>query len=165
SGRRRDDCSRGPPAPLARRRIRQHEGKEFRQGRRPTRTRDSREPIMKILAPITLSLFLSLPMAAHAAPASEDIGKEISREMADARVEMRAEMAKARAELKTENLELGNSLRFSDGDGRKDRTADLPEAEITPQGDLLIEGKQQQIDADQRRQLLAYRNQVIDIAL
>src|SRR5690606_36299620 len=98
-------------------------------------------------------------------PANEEIGKEISREMADARGEMRAEMAKAREELKTENLELGNSLRFSDGDGRKDRTAGLPEAESTPQGDLLIEGKEQQIDADQRRQLLAYRNQVIEIAL
>ena len=120
---------------------------------------------MKILAPVTLSLFLSLPMAAQAAPASEDIGKEISREMADARVEMRAEMAKAREELKTENLELGNSFRFSDDSARKDRTADLPDAEITPQGDLLIEGKEQQINPEQRRQLLAYRNQVIEIAL
>ncbi|MDQ2701935.1 MAG: hypothetical protein M3Y70_03790 [Pseudomonadota bacterium] len=120
---------------------------------------------MKIFPATALALLLSLPMAAQATPAGEDIGKEISRELADARVEMRAEMAKAREELKTGNLELGNNLRFAGREGRKDKEADLPQAEITPQGDLLIDGKVQPIDAGQREQLLAYRTQVVAIAL
>ena len=43
--------------------------------------------------------------------------------------------------------------------------ADLPRAEITPDGDFLIDGKAQPVDAGQRRQLLTYRGQVVGIAL
>ena len=41
---------------------------------------------------------------------------------------------------------------------------DATEAEITPQGDLLIDGKKVAIDADQRALLLEYRNQIAGIA-
>lgn len=110
-----------------------------------------------------LCLALSLPLAAQAGPADQGIGAEINRELADARKEMRAELAEARSELRTGNLRLDNSLNFA---GREDAAArDLPQAEITPDGDFLIEGKAQQIDADQRRQLLAYRGQVVGVAL
>ena len=104
-----------------------------------------------------------LPLAGHAAePAKGSIQSEISAELAEARREVRAELAAARAELETENLDVGNSLRFGkSGDtGRKA----LPKAEITPRGDFLIEGKAVAIDAGQRKELLAYRGQVIDIA-
>lgn len=112
---------------------------------------------------LLLCLCLALPLAAQAAPAGVDIGAEITRELADARKEMRAELAEARSELRTGNLRLDNSLNFA---GREDAAArDLPQAEITPDGDFLIEGKAQQIDADQRRQLLAYRGQVVGVAL
>ena len=46
----------------------------------------------------------------------------------------------------------------SDGNGT------LPKAEITPQGDLLIEGKAVTITAAQRAELLAYRGQILGIA-
>lgn len=42
--------------------------------------------------------------------------------------------------------------------------SDGPEAEITPQGDLLIEGRNVAIDPDQRALLLEYRAQVAGIA-
>ena len=116
----------------------------------------------------TLALLLTLPFAAQATPPGSDIGKEISQELADARIEMRAEMAKAREELRTGNLELDHSMRFSCSNRihqGKDLHHDLPPAEITPQGDLLVDGKAVAIDAGQRKQLLAYRQQVIAIAL
>ena len=116
----------------------------------------------------TLALLLTLPFAAQATPPGSDIGKEISQELADARIEMRAEMAKAREELRTGNLELDHGMRFSGSDRKhqdKDLHHDLPPAEITPQGDLLVDGKAVAIDAGQRKQLLAYRQQVIAIAL
>ena len=116
----------------------------------------------------TLALLLPLPFAAQATPPGSDIGKEISQELADARIEMRAEMATAREELRTGNLELDHGMRFSGSDRKhqdKDLHHDLPPAEITPQGDLLVDGKAVAIDAGQRKQLLAYRQQVIAIAL
>lgn len=116
----------------------------------------------------TLALLLTLPFAAQATPPGSDIGKEISQELADARIEMRAEMATAREELRTGNLELDHGMRFSGSDRKhqdKDLHHDLPPAEITPQGDLLVDGKAVAIDAGQRKQLLAYRQQVIAIAL
>ena len=110
---------------------------------------------------LTLALCLALPLAAQAGPS--DIGSEVRQELADARKEMQAELAQARRELETENLRLDNSLDFA-GKGRQER-ADLPPAEITPDGDFLIDGKAQPIDAEQRRQLLTYRGQVVGIAL
>ena len=111
-----------------------------------------------------LTLCLLLPVAAQAGdPTPAGINAEIRQEMREAREEVRAELAKAKRELATENLRIDNSLRFSEGSGRP--AGELPRAEITPQGDFLIEGEPQEIDAEQRRQLLAYRAQVIAIAL
>jgi hypothetical protein len=105
-----------------------------------------------------------LPLAAQAAePAKGDIEREIDAELAEARKEVSRELATARAELESENLELGDSLRFGKS-RRGDKDKPLPKAEITPRGDFLIEGKAVAIDAAQRRELLAYRGQVIDIA-
>ncbi len=117
-------------------------------------------------APAVLATLLCLPGFAWSA-ASDDAGvrAEIRRDMEEARQEIRADLAKARAELDTENLDVGNSLQFN-GDGRRKSDADrnLPKAEITPRGDFLIDGKAVAIDAEQRRQLLAYRGQVIAVA-
>lgn len=117
------------------------------------------------LAPAVLATLLSLPTLAWSAP-SEDGGvrAEIRRDMEDARNEIRADLAKARAELDTGNLDVGNSLQWG-GDGRRtDADRSLPKAEITPRGDLLLDGNAVAIDADQRRELLAYRGQVIAVA-
>ena len=91
------------------------------------------------------------------------ISTEIRQELAQARKEVRVDLAKAKRELDTENLRVDNSLQFG-SDKAKRAKKDLPQAEITPRGDFLIEGKTQAIDAGQRRQLLAYRGQVIGIA-
>ena len=61
-----------------------------------------------------------------------------------------AAMDKGREKLATENITISN-----DGQGK---------AEITPQGDLLIEGRKVEIDEGQRRLLLDYRNEVSAIA-
>jgi hypothetical protein len=110
-----------------------------------------------------LCLCLSLPMAAQARPADDGIGAGIRQDLLDARKDVRVDLAKARTELLTENLRLGDNFQF--GDHRDANAKDLPDAEITPQGDFLVDGKPQAIDAGQRTLMLAYRKQVVDIAL
>ncbi|MDY0021377.1 DUF2884 family protein [Arenimonas caeni] len=58
-----------------------------------------------------------------------------------------------RNELANENISLGKGR-----DG-------APRAEITPQGDLLIDGKTVPLDAAQREKLLAYRGEVAEVAV
>lgn len=116
---------------------------------------------------LALILFAALlPLGAHAAgSASSGTRGEIKREMADARQEVSVEMAKARVELDSENLSLNTGLHF--GKVTKSRSASkdsLPMAQITPKGDLLVDGKAVVIDARQRQQLLDYRGQVIALA-
>ena len=115
---------------------------------------------------MTMFLASLLPLAVQTANAGDTrIDKEISADLADARSEVRTELAAARRELDTGNLQLGDSLRFGMSDARAshaDRA--LPRAEITPQGDFLIEGKPVAIDRYQRQELLLYRGEVIAIA-
>lgn len=110
---------------------------------------------------LSLLLAIMLPLAAAAEDEPSSIRQEISADLAEARREVRTELADARRKLDTENLELGDSLRFGDSDQPR---ADLPKAEITPGGDFLVEGRTVAIDAAQRRDLLAYRTQVLDVA-
>lgn len=118
------------------------------------------------LAGCAALLCLLLPAADASGPEKETVRGEIGRELADARREVREELAAARVELKTGNLDVGNSLRFGDsGTVSSDATDRERKAEITPEGDFLIEGEAVAIDDAQRRELLAYRGQVIDIAL
>lgn len=114
------------------------------------------------------ALCLLLPLAAQAQPprASDTgfgIGAEIRRELADARKEVRADLAKAKQELDTGNLQLNDSLQFGSPKPRRANNA-APNAEITPQGDFIVDGKLQDIDISQRRQLLAYRGLVVEVA-
>ena len=115
---------------------------------------------------MTMFLASLLPLAVQTANAGDTrIDKEISADLADARSEVRTELAAARRELDTGNLQLGDSLRFGTSDARAshaDRA--LPQAEITPQGDFLIEGRAVAIDRHQRQELLLYRGEVIAIA-
>lgn len=74
-------------------------------------------------------------------------------------------MDTARKELREKNLVLNNGVHINVNGHEVERPGDnLPKAEITPQGDLLIAGKPVTINADQRQQLLTYRNQIIGIA-
>ncbi len=113
------------------------------------------------------ALAICLPLSAWSASPGSDgrVRSEIRRDLDNARREIRTDLARARADLETENLDVGNSLRFG-GDDRSRTTSDtpLPKAEITPQGDFLVENQAVAIDAAQRRQLLAYRGMVLDVA-
>lgn len=79
-------------------------------------------------------------------------------------------MDKARDELANGNIELtglnvsGNHRGFSIGD-RRDPNDTRPKAEITPQGDLLIEGRNVATDTQQQALLREYRGQIEKIAL
>jgi hypothetical protein len=109
---------------------------------------------------LAVLLFALSPLAAQAS-----VHDEVASDLADARQEVRTELARERAKLDRENLSLGDSLHF--GKDRKDEAAerkDRPKGEITPAGDLLVDGKAVAIDPGQRRQLLDYRKQVIDVA-
>ncbi len=72
-------------------------------------------------------------------------------------------IVKAREELATSNLTLGRDGGISINGGRIGE-GNQPKAEITPQGDFLIEGKTVNINAEQRALLLDYRRQVHGIA-
>ena len=119
----------------------------------------------KRLLPV-VALALLLPLAAQAQPprsADTGINADIRRELGDARKEVRAELAQAKRELDTGNLQLRDNLQFAGHDRKKARDT-AAAAFITPQGDLLIDGKVQVIDAGQRRQLLAYRGLVVELS-
>ena len=118
---------------------------------------------------LAIALLASAPLFGAQAYDKHDtplgIGAEIRQELADARKEVRIDLAKAKRELDTENLRLDKGLQFGhDGTRKAARNTPLPQAEISPRGDFLIDGKPQAIDAGQRRQLLAYRGQVIGMA-
>ena len=116
----------------------------------------------RYLLAASLALCLSLPLAAQAGRVDQGIAAEVGQELADARTEVRVELAKARKELLTEDLRLDNNLQFGRHGKRK---ADVPEATITARGDFVVAGKAQSVDATQRRMLLAYRHQVVGVAL
>lgn len=69
----------------------------------------------------------------------------------------------ARKELATSNLELGRDGGISIN-GNRIGEGNQPKAEITPQGDFLIEGNAVAVDDDQRALLLDYRRQVHGMA-
>lgn len=80
------------------------------------------------------------------------------------------EIREAREKLATENISVG-SVHVRSGKhggvsvfGDDEGTDKLPKAEITPKGDLLIEGKAVTINAEQRALLMEYRAHVIGIA-
>lgn len=80
-----------------------------------------------------------------------------------------AAMQKARADMIKGNISLNDVINIktelSTIQVKNTGGADnLPRAEITPQGDLLIEGKAVAIDDAQRKLLLDYRGHIIEIA-
>ncbi len=124
---------------------------------------------MKTLNILPFALCLLFPLAAQAQSPGKpgtSINAEVREELAGARMEAHAEFVKAKQELETENLRVDNGIRIgTPGNGESVATkANLARAEITPQGDFLIDGKPQKLDAGQRQRLLAYRGLVVEIA-
>jgi hypothetical protein len=75
-----------------------------------------------------------------------------------------AAMDQARKELATKNIDVGGIDVNVNGHRIASRNRGLPKAEITPQGDFLIEGKPQPLNAAQRALLLEYRGEIIAVA-
>ena len=125
----------------------------------------AKTPFALLLSPaLLIATLLSGPALSADVPPAGSIDDQIRTDMDDARREVQADLAMARAELDTGNLEVGQNLRFGRSDKSHDKPDPLPKAEITPRGDFLIEGEAVAIDARQRRELLAYRAHVIEIA-
>lgn len=76
-------------------------------------------------------------------------------------------LGKAGERLKTENIRLDGGFQVNVGGQEfgspKDR--DLPRAEITPDGGLLVEGEAVEVSEDQRALLRTHRRQLEDVAL
>lgn len=70
----------------------------------------------------------------------------------------------ARAELRKKNISISDGFDINVNGHHVHRAEGLPNAEITPQGDLLVEGKPVAINASQRAQLIEYRGHIIAIA-
>lgn len=72
----------------------------------------------------------------------------------------------ARMELEKGNIDIGGHMSIHAGSHHHavEHDQNLPKAEITPQGDLLIEGRTVATTAGQRALLLGYRQQIIDVA-
>ncbi|GAB3384161.1 YggN family protein [Lysobacter fragariae] len=80
------------------------------------------------------------------------------------------EINKAKEKLETENISLNNHFRIhTDKDGssvsdNEEAKDSRPKAEITPKGDLLIDGKTVTINDAQRKLLLDYRGHYVGVA-
>ena len=70
-------------------------------------------------------------------------------------------LREARSELATQNISLNDGIRV--GPYKKSRDH-LPKAEISPRGDLLIQGKPVKIDPAQRALLVKYRGHIVALA-
>ena len=129
---------------------------------------------MNRIHPIALALAVLLPLAACGrndppppppapppAPTTADPGTTppvvgmVGRRIQDA-------LDAASAKLATANIPVG--VRIHNGVRIDDSGTALPKAEITPQGDLLIEGKAVSVTPAQRQELLTYRARIIGIA-
>ena len=95
----------------------------------------------------------SPPVAANDSPKSF-IGRHVDKALDE-----------ARKELATQNISISDGFDINvNGHQVHHPDAGLPKAEITPQGDLLIEGKAVSITPAQRQELLTYRARIIGIA-
>lgn len=73
-------------------------------------------------------------------------------------------LGEARKELRSQNISISDGVHINVNGRDVKRPDGLAKAEITPQGDLLIEGKPVAVNAAQRSMLLEYRGHVIGVA-
>lgn len=100
-----------------------------------------------------------LPLAACGGTPADDAAREAEQAVSVMGIEMVEIEREVRESLATENIDFGGEHHMgSDGNHASD-------AEITPEGDLLIDGKPIEVDAEERALLLAYRQQISDVAL
>ena len=117
---------------------------------------------MLISAPLLACSEPPAPPAPPAAPAPPVAMKESPKGFIGRQVEKA--IGQAREELRTQNISISDGININvNGHEIKGKTG-LPKAEITPQGELLIEGKQVALTPEQHEQLLVYRSQIVGIA-
>ena len=98
------------------------------------------------------------PPAAPAPPVASGNDSFIGRHVGGA-------IEEARKELATKNISISDGFNINvNGHEIHNKGENLPKAEITPQGDLLIEGKAVSVTPAQRQELLTYRARIIGIA-
>ena len=73
-------------------------------------------------------------------------------------------ITEAREELRTKNISISDGVHINVNGHEFKHDDNLPKAEITPRGDLLIEGKPVPVTPAQRALLLEYRHEIIGVA-
>lgn len=122
--------------------------------------------MQRLRLPMLLALILTACAPDPAAPAQPPAAEHAPTSLIGRHVDQA--LQEARRELHAGNLRLDrdfdiaiNGGRLSNGQRRSDPA--LPKAEISPQGDLLVDGEPVALSAAQREQALAYRRSVLDI--
>src|SRR5690606_6366573 len=118
---------------------------------------DSRTHMKRPMNLLSLGLAAVLPLAACNATPAEEALAEAGRAVEEARAEMSTVAVKVRRE-----MDLGD-IRF--GGNHDSGLGDDEGAKITPGGGLLIDGEPVEVSAAERELLLAYREQIADIAV
>jgi len=122
------------------------------------------------LAVAALPLLSACSQPASGGGTTADVEARAPSETADAGAisgAIHKELEKARKELHEENIAIGGkgvNVSINGTEYAGDPDDGRPRAEISPEGDLLIDGKPVGIDAGQRAQLLEYRREVVEIA-
>lgn len=114
------------------------------------------------LALLAVACIATLPACQQAGQAAGSIAstaiEQARKELDDAGEGMdkaHREIEQARHKMATENLSLNRS---------REGTENLPKAEITPGGELLVDGKAVPTTPEQKRLVLAYREQLLGVA-
>lgn len=122
---------------------------------------------------ILVAMLATLPLVAcsQQKPAADDTIQAAKAEVHEAQTiigkTVEKEIAKARKELHAGNISIGGKGIDVSINGRHysgDADDGRPRAEITPQGELLVDGKAVATNPAQRAMLLEYRGQVIGVA-
>ena len=107
--------------------------------------------------------------AASTQPAATQAVSDTAPQTALGRIAAEA-IGKAEAELATENINLNGTFSFGKQHnvvarvGRKDETDTRPDAQLTPEGDLLIDGKPVPVTPAQHAMLVQYRQAIMKVA-
>jgi hypothetical protein len=122
-----------------------------------------RHALLLIMALPLLGACQASPPSAPPASTSNTAASADAPETALGRTVEKA-IVEARAELRSKNINISDGMHINVNGHEIKHDDNLPKAEITPQGDLLIEDKRVAVDAKQRKLLLDYRNHIIAVA-